>query len=219
MKKTLLLTFLLLLFGAAAAQTYDRANLWQTEIDALTEIDRRQTPPKEAILFVGSSSIRKWDNLRNDFPRANVLNRGFGVSHLEDVNHYFDQTVTPSEPKIIFLYAGENDITAGKTPERVLEDFKRFVTLARGKTPKSKIYFISLKPSPSRWDLREKFQRTNALIKAECEKDKRTKFVDIWAAMLDEKGLPKAEIFIEDNLHMNQKGYDIWRNILAKYVK
>lgn len=220
--KQLLLAVLLALAAfsyAALAQKYERADLWQKEIDAFAEIDRRQTPPADAILFVGSSSMRKWESLRRDFPKANVVNRGFGGSHIEDVNYFFDQTVTPFQAKKIFFYAGENDVTAGKTPERVLEDFKRFAALAAEKSPRAKIYFISLKPSPSRWNLREKFQQTNALIKAEIEKMKRVEFVDVWSAMLDEKGEPKAEIFIEDRLHLNQKGYDIWRAVLARYVK
>lgn len=215
----LLLVALVCFSFAVSAQKYERADLWQKEIDAFAEIDRRQTPPADAILFVGSSSMRKWDSLRRDFPRANVINRGFGGSHIEDVNFYFDQIVAPFQPRKIFLYAGENDITAGKSPERVLEDFKKFAALVAEKSPRSKIYFISLKPSPSRWNLREKFQQTNALIKAEIEKMKRAAFIDVWSAMLDARGEPKAEIFIEDRLHLNQKGYDIWREVLAKYVK
>lgn len=220
-KYFLLFVFVLSLFSHAQAQAekYERANLWQAEIDALAEIDRRQTPPKDAVLFVGSSSMRKWDNLRNDFPGFNVINRGFGGSHLEDVNYYFDRVVAPFQAKIIFLYAGENDINDGKTPERVLEDFKKFTALAHEKSPRSKLFFISLKPSPSRWQLRDKFQQTNALIKAECEKSNRAKFIDVWAAMLNEQGEPKTEIFVEDKLHMNQKGYDLWRGVLTKYLK
>lgn len=221
MKKHFFLLFsaLLLLTFPARAQVYERANLWQKEIDVFVEIDRRQTPPADAILFVGSSSIRKWDSLRRDFPRAIVVNRGFGGSHIEDVNFYFDQTVAPYNPSKIFFYAGENDVTAGKTPERVADDFKKFAALVAARTPRSKIYFISLKPSPARWNLRDKFQQTNALIKAEIARMKHAEFIDVWAAMLGAKGEPKAEIFIEDRLHLNQKGYDIWREVLAKYVK
>lgn len=221
MKRFLLIFSLSILLCASFsnAQTYKRANLWQSEIDAFAEIDRRQTPPSPAILFVGSSSIRKWDNLRRDFPRYNVVNRGFGGSHIEDVNHYFDQLVTPFQAKKIFFYAGENDITDSKTPEQVLEDFRMFMALVREKSPQSKIFFISLKPSPSRWALRDKMQRANTLIKAECEKNKNSRFIDVWTPMLDAQGEPKAEIFIADKLHMNEKGYAIWRAVLTKYLK
>jgi lysophospholipase L1-like esterase len=220
MRKLLLTLALALTFaGGASAQAYDRVELWHKEIDLIAEVDRRQTPPRDPVLFVGSSSIRKWDGLRQDFPRRAVVNRGFGGSHIEDVNYYFDRLVTPFQPKMIFLYAGENDVTAGKTPERVHADFVKFVSLARQKSPKSKIFFISLKPSPARWELREKFAETNRLIRTECEKGRNLTFVDVWPAMLGADGTPKAEIFISDRLHMNQKGYDLWRETLKKYLK
>ncbi len=221
MKKISLSTFFaLFLFSlAVSAQTYERAKLWDAEIKTLTEIDVKQTPPKDAVLFVGSSSIRFWRNLRGDFPQTDIINRGFGGSHLEDVNYYFDKIITPFRAKKIFLYAGENDVTAGKTPEMVLEDFRKFIALVRKKSPRSKIYFISLKPSPARWELRDKFQQTNALIKTEVGKMNNAVFVDVWTAMLDEKGSPKAEIFVADKLHLNEKGYAVWREVLAKYLK
>ncbi len=221
MKKGLFSTFfaLVLFLLTVSAQTYERAKLWDAEINALTEIDVKQTPPKNVVLFIGSSSIRFWKSLRGDFPQTNVINRGFGGSHLEDVNYYFEKLVAPFQAKSIFLYAGENDVTAGKTLETVLEDLKKFTALVREKSPRSKIYFISLKPSPSRWDLHDKFQQTNELIKTEIGKTKNAVFIDVWAEMLDEKGLPKAEIFIADKLHLNEKGYAIWREVLAKYLK
>jgi lysophospholipase L1-like esterase len=221
MKKHILLTFfaMLLLWLSSAAQNYERASLWQKEIDAFAEIDRRQTPPPNAVLFVGSSSVRKWDSLRQDFPSANVVNRGFGGSHLEDVNFYFDRIVAPYKAKKIFLYAGENDLTAGKTPERVLEDFRKFAALARAKSPASKLYFISLKPSPSRWHLREKFRQLNDSIETEIKSIKNAAFIDVWTPMLGADGEPPPEYFIADRLHMNQKGYNVWRAVLAKYLK
>ena len=219
LKAVIFLSLFLLGASFVSAQDATRANLWQKEIDAFADTDRRQTPPKDAVLFVGSSTFRKWENLRRDLPSVNVINRGFGGSELEDVNHYFDQTVTPYQPRIIFLYAGDNDISAGKTPERVLADFKTFMALVQEKSPRSKVYFVSIKPSPLRWQLRDQLQQANSLIRAECEKNGKAKFIDVWAAMLNEKGEPKPEIFLADNLHMNQKGYDIWREILKKYLK
>lgn len=212
--------FTLFLFSLAiSAQTYNRAEIWDKEIDALTEIDLKQTPPKDAVLFVGSSSIRLWRNLRTSFPSLNVINRGFGGSRLEDVNFYFDRIVAPYIPKTIVLYAGENDVDDGIAPEKVLANFKQFSKLVRAKFPKVKLLYISLKPSPSRWKLAEKFRQTNELIKAEIAKDKRAEFVDVWQKMLDENGEPKEEIFIEDKLHLNEKGYAIWREILTKILE
>ena len=146
-------------------------------------------------------------------------NRGFGGSRLEDVNFYFDRIVVPYNPKTIVLYAGENDVNEGVAPETVLENYRKFAELAHDKFPKSKLLYLSLKPSPSRWQINDKFRKTNDLIKAEIAKDKRVEFVDVWSPMLGANGEPKPEIFLEDKLHMNERGYAIWREVLAKYLK
>jgi lysophospholipase L1-like esterase len=204
---------------AFAQEKTDRAELWQKEIAAFAAADKIEFPAREGVVFVGSSSIRGWKNLQADFADFPALNRGFGGSHLEDVNHFFAQIVLPYKPKLIVLYAGENDIAAGKTPERVAEDFNKFVRLVHEKLPKTRIIFVSLKPSPARWALREKLQRANDLVAAATEKDKRLLFVDVWARMLGENGEPKPEIFLGDKLHMNAEGYKIWRDALAPHVK
>lgn len=220
MKRLLfLITFASVFAFSVVAQTYDRAKIWDAEINSLTEIDQKQTPPKDAVLFVGSSSMRLWKNLRTSFPQINVINRGFGGSRLEDVNYYFDRIVAPYNPKTIVLYAGENDVNDGIAPEKVLADFRQFSKLVRTKFPKAKLLYVSLKPSPSRWKLADNFRKTNELIKNEIAKDKRAKFIDVWSVMLGGNGEPKAEIFIEDKLHMNEKGYAIWREILVKELK
>lgn len=220
MKKFIPVIIILILLGfGLRAQTYDRQKLWEKEIEAFAEIDRKQTPPPNPVLFVGSSSIRAWTSLRSNFPRLKVINRGFGGSRLEDVNFYFDRIVTPYNPKTIVLYAGENDVNEGVAPEKVLEQYRKFAALVSEKLPKTEIIFVSLKPSPARWIMVEKFKQTNRLIKAEIEKGGRAQFVDVFTPMLDEKGEPKAEIFREDRLHLNEKGYAIWRSILQRYLQ
>lgn len=218
------LSFILILFvilpaAVAAQESYSRVHLWEKEIAAFATADKKELPKTGGVLFVGSSSIRGWKTLQADFADFAVLNRGFGGSHLEDVNYYFSEVVLPYKPKLIVLYAGENDITAGKTVERVVADYKTFVAQVREKLPKARLIFISLKPSPARWELREKFQQANKLIKAEIEKDKRQMFVDVWQAMLDEQGEPKPEIFQADKLHLNAEGYKIWRASLTPHIK
>ena len=213
------LTFILIFTFISFAQTYERAKIWDKEIDYFADIDRRQNPPKDGILFVGSSSIRGWYNLRQSFPKLNVINRGFGGSRLEDVNYYFDKIVTPYNSKIVVLYAGENDVNEGIAPETVLESFRKFSTMFRAKFPKSKLIFVSIKPSPSRWKIADKFKQANNLIKTEIAKDKRAVFVDVWSTMLGTNGEPLPEIFKGDKLHLNEKGYEIWRKVLEKHLK
>lgn len=216
----LLLVLLLSLQIIPFAQNdYKRAHLWEKEIKAFGDVDKKDFPGKNAVLFVGSSSIRGWRTVDQDFPDLRIINRGFGGSHLEDVNFYAEQIVFPYKPKLIVLYAGENDLVAGKSIERVFSDFNKFVSLVRQKTPKTRIIFISLKPSPSRWEFALKFKELNGLIKAETEKDKRLLYVDVWSPMLDADGSPKKDIFLADNLHMNAKGYKIWRETLYPHIK
>ena len=203
----------------AKAQTYDRANLWQKEIDQFVETDRRETPPVRPVLFVGSSSFRKWESLRADFPRLNVINRGFGGSHLEDVIHYAPETILPYNPKIVVVYVGDNDIAAGKSVERVFADYKTLVALVNKSFTKTRIVFVSIKPSPSRRQFWSKFQQLNALVKAETAKDKRLDFADIWQPMLTADGTAREELFLPDMLHMKPAGYEIWRAVLSKYLK
>lgn len=210
---------ILVLTFVSLAQTYERAKIWDKEIDTFADIDRRQTPPQNPVLFVGSSSIRLWVNLRESFPNLKFINRGFGGSRIEDTNYYFDRIVAPYNPRIIVFYAGENDVNDGLAPERVAEDYKKFSNLVRQKFPRVKIIYVSLKSNPSRWKLADKFIQTNNLIKTEIAKDKRAVFIDVFNAMLNEKGEPRPELFVADMLHMNEKGYEIWRGLLKKYLK
>jgi lysophospholipase L1-like esterase len=202
-----------------AQGNYQRSQLWEKEITAFTNSDKRDFPKKGKVLFVGSSSIRGWRTLSEDFPSIYTINRGFGGSHLEDVNFYAPQIILPYKPKLIVMYAGENDLVAGKSVTAVYNDFKKFVSLIKENLPKTRLIVISAKPSPSRWEFTSKFKELNRLIKTETERDKHFLFVDIWLPMLDASGEPKKDIFLGDKLHMNAAGYKIWREILFPKVK
>jgi lysophospholipase L1-like esterase len=215
--------FVVLLFAlpitAFPQEEYKRASLWEKEIKAFIELDKKDFPKKNGVLFVGSSSIRGWRTLSTDFPELKTINRGFGGSHMEDVNYYAEQIVFPYKPKLIVLYAGENDLVAGKSVEQVFGDFKKFISLIREKLPKTRLIFVSLKPSPARWSYASKFKELNDLIKKETEKDRRMLFVDVWTPMLDKNGRPKKEIFQGDQIHMNPEGYKIWRAALSSWIQ
>ena len=211
-----LILFILLNFSASFAQTYDREKIWETEIKRFAEIDRTQTPPENAVLFVGSSSIRLWESLRTDFPNLKVINRGFGGSQFEDVNHYFSKIVAPYKPKKIVLYVGENDIDAKQTAENVLEDFKTFVALRDKNLPNTPIVFISLKPSILRWNMWAEMNKANNLIKEEIKKHRRVQFADLAKQMLGADGKPLPDIYISDGLHLNAKGYQSGAKIFCR---
>lgn len=198
---------------------YQRNALWVKEIAAFADADTKEFPKKGKILFVGSSSIRGWHTLKEDFPGIYTINRGFGGSHLEDVNFYAPQIVFPYKPKLIVLYGGENDVAAGKTVEAVYADFKEFVSSVRKKLPKTQLIVVSVKPSPARREFAAKYKELNDLMRKMTKADKRLSFVDVWTPMLDEKGEPKKDIFLGDQLHLNREGYKIWRAALLPFIK
>src|ERR1051325_10915461 len=171
-----------LLFGALA-YLRSRPNPWEADIAKFTQADATNPPPRDAVLFIGSSSIVKWTTLATDFPDVKVINRGFGGSHLSDSVHFADRIAIPYQPRIVVLYAGDNDLWAGKTPERVLKDYRYFAAKIHTGVPKARLIYIAIKPSPSRWSIRDKIVRTNQLIAAECAKDARDAFLDIYTPM------------------------------------
>ncbi|BET68493.1 SGNH/GDSL hydrolase family protein [Opitutales bacterium ASA1] len=200
-------------FAASAAP--DR---WEADIARFEEADALRPPPKDAVLFIGSSSIRMWDTLAADFPDHAVINRGFGGSQLEDSIAFFDRIVAPYAPRKIFLYAGANDINAGKSPQQVFEDFRTFVRLVHAKLPRTEVAFIAIAGNPARWDQIERVRETNALVDAWAARTPRVEYVDVHSAMLGDDGEPKPDIFIADRLHMNAAGYAIWREVVARHM-
>lgn len=214
-----ILTFALVTAAFSQSEPYTREKDWEKEIAALLEIDKRQTPPADPVVFTGSSSIRMWTSLRQDFPHINVINRGFGGSHLDDLVFFAPKIVSPYKPRKIVVYSGENDIEAGQSAENALADFKAFVDFRDREVPGVPIIYISMKPSVLRWAKWPEMKRANDLIKAESAKRQRVTFVDISAAMLGPDGKPMPDLFLADGVHMNPAGYAIWRRILLPYLR
>lgn len=186
------------------------ASPFESEIRYFEDGDRGIKPKRSRIVFTGSSSIRLWETLAKDFPRQSVLNRGFGGSHISDVIHYADRIVVPHKPPLVVVYAGGNDIDAGKSPHTVAADFKMFTTRIWSHLPQTSIAFISIAPNPARWAQVDRVREANRLIAAYCHSDRRLWFIDIFPRMLGADGKPIRELYVEDGLHMNRKGYEIW---------
>lgn len=205
-----------------AKQTVDKPRpdprRFEKEILAFETSDRTNKAATGGIVFVGSSSIRKWTTVAQDFPNCRVLNRGFGGSNLGDSVYYADRIVIPYKPRTIVLFAGSNDVNFGLTPEQVSADFRAFVAKIRKSLPDAEIIYLSISTSPSRWKEFAKVQKANALIEAETRKLQYVKYVDVVSSMLDSEGKPKENIYAPDRLHMNAKGYAIWTSILRPYL-
>lgn len=187
---------------------------WEKDIAAFEAGDRLQAPPRQAILFLGSSSIRLWKTLAEDFPEWRVINRGFGGSQVADSLAYVDRLVLPYQPRQIVFYAGDNDLAAGKTPKQVAADFRAFVGKVRKALPQCRISYIAIKPSPSRWQLEKQGREANQRIARWMRGRKRLDFIDVWTPMLGADGRPRAELFVQDRLHLNAEGYRLWAGLV-----
>ncbi len=191
---------------------------WETDMQRFEAADAQSPPPRGGVLFIGSSSIRFWDTLAQDFPGVPVINRGFGGSELRDSTWYADRIIVPYAPRQILIYAGDNDLNAGRTPQQLRADFIAFVERVRRDLPKAKIAYISNKPSPSRAQLLPVQREANTLIAAEAKR-LGVDYIDIFTPMLDASGQPEESLFVEDRLHMNRAGYVIWQRAIAPYLK
>lgn len=223
MKTNLLAIFIALAMAHHAAaqserQDFHNSSRWQEAIAKFESADQEEMPPKNAILFVGSSSIRLW-NLDKSFPDLVTINRGFGGSQLADSVQFLDRIVLNYEPQSIVIYAGDNDIKAGKSPQRVFADFAEFVAIVRKKLPLAKIHYVAIKPSISRWQLATEMRKTNRLIQSYCEADKLLFFVDIDQPMLGDDNKPRPELFAKDGLHLNVAGYVLWNKVLTESLR
>ena len=193
---------------------------FDNEIRQFKTEDSQQRPPKNAIVFVGSSSFRMWKDLQEDFPGRQIINRGFGGSSLPHVIAYADEIVIPYKPKQVVIYCGENDFMNDTVTSEMVS--KRFITLynkLRDALPRTEIIYVSMKPSPSRQHLMDEMAAANTAIKIFLKNKANTSYVDIWHDMLDEEGVPRKELFLKDMLHMNEKGYAIWQKAIAPQLK
>lgn len=211
--------FLLLSLISAIAINI-QAQPFANEIAAFKKQDSVSFPPKHAILFIGSSSFRKWTDVQEYFPGYTIINRGFGGSTLPDIIRYENEIIFPYQPKQVVIYCGDNDVASSDTVSGkiVFERFKKLFNGIRAKLPKTSVAFISLKPSLSRWSMRERMMKANKLIKDFLSHKKNTAFINVWNSMLGKDGKPMKDIFLEDNLHMNAKGYAIWKKLIEPHL-
>jgi lysophospholipase L1-like esterase len=193
------------------------AEKWEEDIRQFEKWDRKNTFPSDAVLFVGSSSIRLWPT-RECFEGFAVINRGFGGSQISDVNYYAGRIVLPYESKVIVFYAGDNDVAAGKSTRRVFDDYREFVSLVHQKLPGTRIIYIGIKPSRSRWSLWPVMNEANGMIRDFSKKDNRLFYFDSAKPLLGSDGKPNTEFFLKDQLHLNKKGYEVWTKLLRPVI-
>jgi lysophospholipase L1-like esterase len=195
-----------------------REGIWERGLRTFESEDRKTHPAKHGVLFLGSSSIRLWAT-REFFPEFSSINRGVSGSLLADAKLHMDRTVFPYEPKIIVFYAGENDISSGARPQRVLTEFQDFVEGVHAQLADTRILFLSIKPSPIRRAIWPKMREANVLVELFCTSDERLRYVDVASPMLDRDGNPREDLFLEDGLHLNVAGYRLWSHVISPLVE
>ena len=205
----------------ARAQSGSPAELrWKAALDTFAAADGRQPPPPGGVLFVGSSSIRMWTGLEKAFPEQPVvIRRGFGGSRLSDCADLVHRLVLPYRPRLVVLYAGENDLTEGATPQDLLGHFVRFVQQVHSTLPNTRIAYLSIKPSPSRLAHMMAMREANLLIQTHVLAHDDLDYIDVHTAMLDNDGQPRAELYLRDQLHLSAEGYGLWRQVVSAHLR
>jgi lysophospholipase L1-like esterase len=187
---------------------------WEKDIAAFEAQDLASPPPRNGIVFTGSSSIALWSDLEQAFPEFPIINRGFGGSTTADVTFFVDRIVSPYKPQIVVLSSGTNDIAGHRTPRQVLVDFRSFVKKVHATLPEANVFYLSIHTPPGRIELRDMNQQANTLIAQECARDPALTFVDIQDLMITKDGQPNQDLY-RDALHPNAKGYELWKTRLT----
>lgn len=214
MKQLFLAVFIFFVLFAGAQ---DPAR-FKNDVEELAKKEYNFSPEKKLVVFAGSSSIRMWKDLPDYFPEYNVINNGFGGSHFSDLLFYYDELILSRKPDILFIYEGDNDIADAKKPAKVMKQAKELTAKIRKDLPGTRVLFISPKPSLAREKLKEKYLTFNNKLERYCNRKKQVEFVNIWTPMCDKSGNILPGLFIEDGLHMNKTGYDIWGETIRGFL-
>lgn len=211
-----LLLFLFFGFQGIIAQDPSR---FVKEVEVIQKkYDTLWDSSKETIVFTGSSSVRIWRDLESRFPGHQIVNSGFGGSQASDLMHYLEELVLRFNPKKVFIYEGDNDISAEKKIKDIIGTTLEVIDRIRKENATTKIVLIAAKPSIARWELKKHYKKLNRRFKRLSKKDPLIDFADVWKPMLDKKNV-RQDIFIEDGLHMNVKGYELWYNVIKNYIE
>lgn len=192
---------------------------FENEIEAFEQQDKENGIDTKEILFIGSSSIRMWRTLQEDMQPLKVLNRGFGGATTPEVQYFYNRIVTPYKPRIVVVYVGENDIAEGKKPLEVYYAVQKLFRQIKSDFKNTKIVYLSMKPSIARWEMWEDFKQGNTAIKTMCEADTDYYYLETASVMLNADGSIRKDIFIEDGLHLNAKGYEDWTNMVKPLLE
>lgn len=219
MNNRIFYSVLLFLFAGIIISNAQDPSRFKEQVDELLNTEYNFSPGKQLVVFTGSSSIRMWKDVQDYFPAYNIINNGFGGSHFSDLLYYYNQLILKPKPEILFIYEGDNDIAGNKNPVKIKRQAKKLYKKIRQDLPATEIIFISPKPSIARENLKKEYEKLNKRLKKYCARKENLEFADVWFPMLDENGNVFQDLFIEDGLHMNKKGYDLWAKVISQHLE
>lgn len=202
---------------AGSAVSARQAVRFEKELAAFEELDRTSPPPKGQVVFVGSSTMVDW-NAGTYFADLKIINRALWGSAVADTSRNVDRLILPYEPRVVVVYAGDNDLDGGATTEQVAVEFERLVKNVHAKLPQTRIVVIGIKPSPQRWLTIDRMRLANAMIRAICSRDDRVAFVDVDGPMMGWDERPRPELYRADGLHLSEQGYQLWTTLLRPFL-
>ncbi|MCE4567034.1 G-D-S-L family lipolytic protein [Maribellus sp. CM-23] len=213
-----LFLLVIILLGAFNIKAQDPTR-FNEKINELANAEYNFSSDKRLVVFAGSSSILMWKDVQSYFPEYNVINNGFGGSHFSDLLYFYDRVILAQKPDILFIYEGDNDIANHKKPSEIFKQAKDLLKGIQQELPKTKVVFISTKPSFARSELKNEYCKFNKKLRNFCDKKENVEFADVWSIMHDEEGKLYSHIFTSDGLHMNKEGYDLWAKVLSGFLE
>lgn len=216
-KKHKLTLFICLIFISLAHSQDKNPTRFETTINTIDKLHFDKSIDR--IVFTGSSSIRMWVDLQSYYPNHQIINTGFGGSQMSDLHFYLEETVIKFKPSKVFIYEGDNDISNGVSIKKIISQTKKVINHIQKSLPGCEIILISPKPSIARWNLNSKYISLNKRLSKITRKYNNTFFINVWSVMLNSNGELKDNLFIEDGLHMNAKGYGLWNILIKPYLK
>jgi len=211
--------FLILCLISPFFATSQKNRVFESEIIGInSKYDSIWDSSRETIVFTGSSSIRMWHNLAELFPEEQIVNTGIGGSQAIDLLRYTDELILKYKPKKVFIYQGDNDISSKKKPKEIISTFKKIIAQIKKQNDKIKIVIISAKPSIARYHLKSKYKKLNKKLQLLCDKDEQLVFANVWDIMFKKRKI-KSDLFLNDGLHMNANGYNLWYSVIKNYIK
>ncbi len=210
---------LILLFSFASLLSYSqKEHFLYNQVQEIKKRHENIDLSKNLIVFTGSSSVRMWHDVQQRFPNKNIINTGFGHSQMYDLDLFVEDLVIQYNPKLVFIYEGDNDIVSKKSILDIMETLDKIIKKIKTKNKDTKIVLISVKPSIKRWHLKRKYRKLNRKFKRYSKQDGNIYYADIWNIMLERRNKINSSLFLSDGLHMNSIGYDLWTQVLTNYI-